>query len=254
MESVAKPVVTGRVLLAEDDPTSRAFLGATVQALGLEVDTADSVASAQALAGAHVYQLWLFDAHLPDGDGGDLLARLRREHPDTPAIAHTASDQADVAERLRAAGFCEVLIKPLPAAAVHAAIRRALGRGSSPRGPAPIPADRLPLWDDAAAAVALNGNPAHVDALRGLFLEELPQARQRVVEAAQAGDAEALRRELHKLRASCGFVGAAQLGEVLRVFQQHPRDAAALEVFAEVARNTMQRAGAHGDAQDGSLS
>ncbi len=65
------------VLLVEDDPVSRAFLGAAIQAVPATVDAADTMAAAFALATAGPYDLWLFDANLPDGSGIELLTRLR---------------------------------------------------------------------------------------------------------------------------------------------------------------------------------
>lgn len=228
-----------RVLLVEDDPISRAFLGSALRAVPVEVDSADSVAAATALGKAHAYALWLFDARLPDGDGAALLARLRALQPRVPAIAHTASGDADVRAALREAGFAEVLVKPLPATILQAAVRRVLG----PDLPAATDGAPAVLWDDGAAAVALNGNHAHVDMLRGLFLGELPQARERIAVAARAGDVDGLRGELHRLRASCGFVGAARLGVAVHALQQQPESAGLLERFDEIARATLAQPG-----------
>ena len=80
-----------RILLVEDDPTSRAFLQAATESLPAHVDSAVTVAEALALAARHDYALWLIDANLPDGSGSGLLARLRAQAPSVPAIAHTAS-------------------------------------------------------------------------------------------------------------------------------------------------------------------
>src|SRR5690606_33004214 len=66
-----------RILLVEDDPTSRAFLQAATEALPAVVDIAGSVAEALALATRHAHALWLIDAHLPDGSGSELLRVLR---------------------------------------------------------------------------------------------------------------------------------------------------------------------------------
>lgn len=223
-----------RVLLVEDDPTSRLFLGNALRALPAEVDSADSLAAALTLAGAQTYDLWLFDAQLPDGDGAGLLARLRPRHPQVPAIAHTAADEAATLAALRGAGFVEVLVKPLPATAVRAAVRRVL----DPEAAAAAP-DAGMLWDDEAAAAALNGNRNHVDTLRGLFLAELPQARERIAVAARNGDIEALAGELHRLRASCGFVGAARLATAVQALQQQPGSAERLARFGEVVQATL---------------
>jgi HPt (histidine-containing phosphotransfer) domain-containing protein len=85
------------------------------------------------------------------------------------------------------------------------------------------PYPQLPAWDDEVALSALKGERAHVAALRRLFLDELP-AQSRAIERAIAdGDASAAAGVLHRMRASCGFVGAAQLGEAVRRLEADPR-------------------------------
>jgi HPt (histidine-containing phosphotransfer) domain-containing protein len=88
-------------------------------------------------------------------------------------------------------------------------------------------------WDDDAALIALNGNREHVAMLRKLFLDELPAAKHAVLSSFQAADDERLRGALHKLRASCGFVGAAKLAKAVARLQQDPSSIAALERFTQ---------------------
>ena len=142
----------------------------------------------------------------------------------TPALAHTAAGDAAARERLLAAGFLDVLGKPVGVGELHAALRRCL--------PTPAGTDQAyPPWDDAAALRAMGGDPGHVAALRGLFLKELPGQRGRVHAAAAAGDDAALRAELHRLAASCGFVGAAGLATAVRELQAAPEQPQALQRF-----------------------
>ena len=218
-----------RVLLVEDDPISRGFFQAALEPLAVRLDTADTVAVALALARQHRYELWLIDANLPDGTGSDLLNALRALHPQTPALAHTA-DASAVARLLRD-GFGEVLVKPLPASDLLHHVRRAL--------PHRVPAARLDDalgfsaedWDEQAALAALNGERSHLAALRELFLSELPGTRDAVDSALHFDDEQALRGHLHRLQASCGFVGAARLASAVRELRGDPRSAGARTRF-----------------------
>lgn len=232
MNDTPAPAALPRILLVEDDPTSRAFLAAAAAATPARVDEADGVAAALALAASTRHDLWLVDANLPDGSGAELLRQLRADHGGAAAIAHTASTEPATAEALRAAGFDEVLVKPLPAATVQAAIRSRLG-GAHSLSPA------RPVWDDAAAAAALNGNMAHVQTLRSLFADDLPNTQARVQAAAAHGDAAAMQAELHKLRASCGFVGAGRLGDAVAALQAGPADPARVAAFEAAALETV---------------
>jgi len=232
--------MTARILLVEDDPTTCAFLATAARGVPAEVDVADSCAAALALAGHDDrHDLWLVDANLPDGDGAGLLATLRARGLRAPALAHTATRDPDALADLRAAGFRDVLVKPMPVAALQAAVRAALSRQVRDAAAADVPATPAGTWDDAAALAALNGERAHVDALRKLFVDELPGARDSVCAAVRAGDADALRAALHRLRASCGFVGAAAMAVAVAALQAAPDSAQALARFEQAAQDTL---------------
>ncbi len=218
------PIALPRLLLVEDDPVSAVFLHQAATALPAEVDVAGNMAEALACASTQHHDLYLFDANLPDGRGETLLRQFRERGLAAPALAHTAAREDALRERLLAASFIDVLCKPLAVAELHDALRYHLGL--PPPGCA-----KLPNWDDAAALAALAGQQAHVDALRDLFLGELPGQRQRIEAASLQGDEAAIRAELHRLVASCGFVGAMRLAAAVRELQAAPLDAPALRRF-----------------------
>ncbi len=236
------PASMPRILLVEDDAISAAYLGEVVASLPAQVDVAGSVAQALAIAGIHHHALLLIDAHLPDGRGATLLQALRAQGVAAPALAHTAAAEAAMSEDLLAAGFLEVLRKPLGMAELRQALRRHLPQAMAT--PASI-AD-LPRWDDAAALAALGGQRANVDALRGLFVEELPGQRHRVTRACIEGNQAGVLDELHRLVASCGFVGAANMGLVVRRMQATPLDLDALAALQAAIEDVLTSAWASG--------
>lgn len=206
-----------RLLVVEDDPVSAAFLHEAASALPAMVECAGCLQTAADACKRRPFDLLLVDANLPDGRGDDLLRALRADGIETPALAHTADSDAHTRSRLLEAGFREVLRKPMSAAELHAALRTQL----------------QPCWDDAVALAALGGNPDHVAALRALLRQELPGQRQRIDEAARSRDAAAVSAELHRLAASCGFVGAAQLGEAVRRLRADPLQPARLQALQD---------------------
>lgn len=255
-----RPDAPPRILLLEDDPVSAAFLVAALEALPAQVDLADTLASAEHHA-VREHALWLFDANLPDGGSASLLARWRARGLRTPALAHTADARRSELDALIDAGFAEVLLKPLTIEHLHGAVRRAL-RGqaadstmSAPRptpealssttlesrrpDAVPVSGGKHPVWDDAQALRALNGNAAHVTTMRGLFLQELPQVVARVAQALDSGDGAALRAELHRLQASCGFVGAARLAAAVDALRATPASPDAARQWQGAAADTL---------------
>jgi CheY-like chemotaxis protein len=200
-----------RVLLVEDDPVSAAFLQAALERAPARVETASTCARARILARSADHALLVVDANLPDGRGDALLLGLRKAGITAPAIAHTASREEAEHEQLLAAGFLEVLVKPLSAAEVMAAVRRVFGTGDACAPSAVTRTDDEPLWDDRGALDALLGDRSQLQALRGLFVVELRSMRVAIAAAVDASDVTALAPILHRLRASCAFVGAARL-------------------------------------------
>lgn len=234
-----------RILLLEDDPVSAAFLASAIEALPARIDLAGTLSEARALATGRTYDLWLFDAHLPDGSGIGLLAELRGRGMHTRALAHTADAQRDALDALIDAGFEEVLLKPLSVARLQGAVRRFYGGASvidaddDPRDRTIAGCGKLPVWDDDAALRAFNGQHSHVESMRTLFAQELPQTAARVSAALARGDNAALRGELHKLQAGCGFVGAARLGAAVRALSSMPDSARTIAQFEGALQDTL---------------
>ena len=224
-------VALPHLLVVEDDPVSAAFLRDAAAALPARVSVAGSLAEARRMIDALHFDLLLVDAHLPDGLGERLLV-AHRDGRATPALVHTAASETALHEHLLAAGFLQVLRKPLGIRELHAAVRlhlpmRAMGAH--------------PAWDDAAALRALGGDPEHVGALRGLFLQELPGQRTRLRAAAARGDDAGMRAELHRLAASCGFVGASRLAAAVGDLQASPLQPRALQRFEAEVDELLER-------------
>ena len=230
-----------RLLLVEDDATSAAFLAEALSNLPARVDVASDIAQARLLAAAHAHSLWLVDAHLPDGDGLACLRSLR-ELASAPALAITAGAPREELDALCAGGYLEVLLKPVSMALLLGTVRRLLGEAPRPDAGASLDAGagcKLPVWDEERALAAIGGNAVALGKLRGLFLEELPGQREELGLAQQRGDAVAVRALVHKLRASCGFVGAARLSQAVESLHGAPLDARALRSFDFAAEDTL---------------
>lgn len=228
-----------RLLLVEDDPISRQFLVEALLSLPAAVDAAASIAEACVFAVKSRHALWLIDAHLPDGDGIECLRRLRAVSPTTAAVAITAETDRALLDRLIAAGFVEVLTKPISVQALQGNVRRMAGLADQAPNiggtTATASIGKLPCWDDTAALAALNGNRASLEALRGLFLAELPDTCRQLETAAANGDGERVRAILHRLKASCAFVGAARLADAVRALSETPLDARRLQLLGFAA-------------------
>lgn len=225
-----------RLLLVEDDQTSRYFLAEALRGLPADVDEAMDIDQALRLVSSTRHDLWLVDAHLPDGDGASCLRSLRRRH-DTPALAITAGASREELDQLCSCGYLEVLLKPVSIALLHSTVRRLLRQ--TPAIAAPRDDGKLPNWNEARALAAIGGHHGSLMALRKIFLDELPGLRAQVLAAHAVGDEVLLGAVLHKLKASCGFVGAVRLLRAVKALDRSPKDAGLAREFDNATEDAL---------------
>lgn len=117
-----------RILLVEDDPDLGPAVAANLARDGFAVDLVTDRASAEAALAATQYAVLLLDLGLPDGDGLELLRRLRRERVGLPTLVLTARDSVDERVEGLEAGADDYLVKPFAHAELVARIRAVLRR------------------------------------------------------------------------------------------------------------------------------
>lgn len=121
--SAPKPPGQGlRVLLVEDEPMTSRVMQRMLRRHGHEVHAASTLAEALSFATEEV-DVVVSDIRLPDGDGLELMRRLR-ESTDVPGIALTGFGTEDDRGRSKEAGFVDHIIKPVDFARLEEAIRR----------------------------------------------------------------------------------------------------------------------------------
>ena len=119
-----------KILLVDDEP---AVLFALSEALvdrrrGIQVVTATDGREAMAVLEAQPVHLVVTDLRMPDVDGFELLAHLRRNHPGLPVILMTALGTAEMTSRLGSAGAFECLSKPFDVAVLKRKIQDMLAQ------------------------------------------------------------------------------------------------------------------------------
>ena len=124
-----------RILLVEDDAAIARELALRWRERGWIVEIAPTLAAAEAARAAPL-GIVVLDLGLPDGDGLDWLARLRRDDAVTPVIVLTARDA--VAERVRGlrGGADDYLSKPFSPDELDARIEGLARRARVERGDA----------------------------------------------------------------------------------------------------------------------
>jgi len=135
-------MISGRILVVDDEPQIHRFLAPALTAAGYEPLRADNAAEALRQAAAQAPDLVLLDLGLPDMDGQDVLRRLRAFSP-VPVIILSARDRE--AEKIAALdnGADDYVEKPFALGELLARIRTALRR----TGAATPPSETLHVAD-----------------------------------------------------------------------------------------------------------
>jgi DNA-binding response OmpR family regulator len=111
------------ILVIEDEPRIRAFLGRALEAEGFTVESADNGLDGLRLAFEHAYDLIVLDLLLPRVDGLSVLRGLTRRCPDVPVLIVSA--RSDLATKLRGfqLGARDYVAKPFASDELVARVR-----------------------------------------------------------------------------------------------------------------------------------
>ena len=180
-----------RILVVEDDAGIATGLRSNLQQRGYAVDVCGTLDSAWAALRSEVFDLVLLDLGLPDGDGGDLLQRLRQSQaakdslPDvlTPVLIMTARDQ--VADRISGLnlGADDYLVKPFDLDELEARMRALLRRSAGRAHPLLLQGDLV--IDPAAHTVLRAGQAIELTPREFALLVLLLDSRGRVLSRQQ---------------------------------------------------------------------
>lgn len=117
-----------RVALVEDHQRLAALLVKALLNAGIETDVFDQIESASLAASNYAYAVLVIDRGLPDGDGLDLVRRLRASTIRTPCLMLTARDALhDRVEGLES-GADDYLTKPFSMEEFVARVRALMRR------------------------------------------------------------------------------------------------------------------------------
>ncbi|MDB5845292.1 MAG: two component transcriptional regulator, winged helix family [Polaromonas sp.] len=180
-----------RILVVEDDAGIAAGLRANLQQRGYAVDACGTLDAAWAALRSETFDVVLLDLGLPDGDGGQLLARIRRSpyakdglpDPLTPVLILTARDQ--VADRICGLdlGADDYLVKPFDLDELQARMRALLRRSAGRAHPLLVHGELV--MDPAAHAVLRAGTPVELTPREFALLQLLLESRGRVLSRQQ---------------------------------------------------------------------
>lgn len=229
------PLLTGRILLVEDNPVNQQVGLAMLGRLGLACEVADDGAQAIAKLGVSRFELILMDCQMPVLDGFEATRRIRQfpvaQGGRIPIVALTANTMTGDEQRCLDAGMDAFLAKPYTLDALRAMLCRWLPTLDSespplPGGPPAAEPARSPAhaaMREALHTLDASGGAGLACQVLDTYLQAAGPAVETIEKTIAHGDAARLERAAHSLKSSAAYVGAAFLSTQLRDIEAHAR-------------------------------
>jgi signal transduction histidine kinase/DNA-binding response OmpR family regulator len=222
-------VTSAPILVVEDNPVNQQVACGWLRKLGYRADVAANGFEALEALGRIPYAAVLMDCQMPEMDGFQATAELRRREGTTtrtPVIAMTANVMRGDRERCLAAGMDDYVPKPVRLEDLEAALRRWL----PVRAIEPAMVARL-------EQLSRRGRDGELAKLIGMFFEDTTQRLRLLDQATARQDATTLQEVAHALRGAAGHFGIKELVELCERLEEIARADAlggASEIVAEL--------------------
>ncbi len=214
-----------RLLLVEDNHTNQQVAVSTLAELGYSIDTVTNGREAVGALQQTAYDLVFMDCHMPEMDGFEATAEIRRQEPATrrtPIIAMTASALPGDRDRCLSVGMDDYLAKPLDRQELRDVLERWL-HGTTQEAElatlpllAPVSLEASPVEQEALHNLRRLGgtNQSFLSELIDVFLQESVERLARMKEAAANKNMTTVHRIAHTHRGACINFGAHKMAQL----------------------------------------
>ncbi len=215
-----------RVLVVEDNPFNQKVAAMKLERWGHVVRLAGTGREALAALATADFDVLFTDIQMPDMDGFELTAAVRRGEAGTgrrlPVIAMTAHAMKGVREQCLAAGMDDYVSKPIRDEELLAALRRTTG-GTPPSSLDDTFSDgpqdtgevaRRPAFDEDGVLARVGGNRATLIGLIEVLHQDCNTQMAELEAALRAGNGPGVQAAAHTVKGMVSFFGAGAAVEV----------------------------------------
>ncbi len=261
----ARPRRSGRILLVEDSHVNQVVATAMLKKVGYQVDAVGNGLEAVEAVRTLPYDVVLMDLAMPEMDGFEATAEIRRlpgPQSRIPIIAMTANALPGDRERCLAQDMSDYITKPIDCNRLLAGMEQWIGSDSSrctredgvkPGSGASVGGGGANEGDE-VGRIDLNilrqleedTEPQLLGRAVGMFIDETNTRLAQIVRATATGDWGRLQREAHTLKSSAGTFGATGLQDHARRLDEackhgdHALASALAAAIAEVASPALE--------------
>ncbi len=256
--------IDARVLLVEDSAVNQEVALAMLKSVGCEVRLAENGREAVAAVHDGRFDLILMDCQMPEMDGFEATAAIRklevaRAAPGArvPIIALTANVLGGDRERCLAAGMDDYLAKPFKQEQLWSVLAKWItgtpdapaptsvtgNRETSPVAPDTATSDeamRAAVIDmkalDTIRALQQPGAPNLLEQVVKVYFDDAPRLTRSMREALASGDSGALQRAAHTLKSGSATLGALKLAELCKEMETQARAGRLADAERGIAR------------------
>jgi two-component system sensor histidine kinase/response regulator len=220
------------ILLVEDNPLNQEVAAELLKQVGVSVDVAANGAEALQQLEQRSYDLVLMDMQMPVMDGLTATRRIRRQPQwrDLPILAMTASALAADRKACFEAGMNDFLAKPIEPKKLWAELARWINMRASDEGgdevvaaatePVSQALPSVPGLDTETGLKLALGDPQLYRQLLHSFVRSHREFKEQIDQATEEGDLDRLVRLAHTLKGSAAQVGATELSNASRHYEQ----------------------------------
>jgi two-component system sensor histidine kinase/response regulator len=229
-----------RILLAEDNAVNRQLVTALLAKRGHTSASVVNGREAVAAVANGGFDLVLMDVQMPEMDGLQATAAIRKAEEATgahvPIVALTAHAMKGDREACLAAGTDEYLSKPVNATELFALIETLTGITSSTKPTQPdVTPPAEPAFDMGSVLARVEGDRSLLKELARILRAEIPGALAEIRRCVATGNSAGLEHAAHGFRGACGNFGAGGAVRAAHVLELMGRRASFEDVDARVA-------------------